>query len=692
MSERNHPSDVPTFAEQLTDASAQRLVEARSLAIGLARELARLGVENLLAESEQDGAESRRSCIRYEQRWLAMGACMRDFEKCRGSALRDHDRALRDYLLGRLGLGRVGMWLVLLVLAAELHPDVAASFSLLAEDERVQLPTPTSVAGLLASALELSAHETLRECMAEGAARRLGLLEAIEIVPGRPLAQQGLRMVERELELLLSLGRGDEILSAACEREEPTLQLVYPRLEVVGMAALLQERGLICLRCSMAASARQLALDLASLDRRDLALFHVVEQLPSLGELAQVDRAVRAIDLHAWPEQGALPISRLREFAATLGELVVLVREGSVTGKLTTIDVPPLGAHESQRVWSSLGLDEGRARDLGDRFRVGVAQARAAAREASDRLVFTGLERVPTIAELSAAVRSQGARRMGRMVTTLRSPARLDRLIVPGPIVEQLRDIVAWQRASASVERELGPGTLGRGLTCLFSGPPGTGKTFAAQCIANELELNLYRIDLSQVVSKWLGETEKALAQVFDEAEAGHGVLLFDEADALFGRRTEVKDAHDRYANVEVGYLLQRMESFAGVAILTTNLRGNIDDAFIRRLRFVIEFPTPDAEQRASLWAQALSASRTAELDLAPFVARFRLTGGHIHNIALAAIHLAAAAGVPIGPRELTRATYRELEKAGFARSPAEFGPLASWLSAGGSASAEVAS
>jgi SpoVK/Ycf46/Vps4 family AAA+-type ATPase len=233
---------------------------------------------------------------------------------------------------------------------------------------------------------------------------------------------------------------------------------------------------------------------------------------------------------------------------------------------------------------------------------------------------------------------------------------------------------------------------LGRGLTCLFSGPPGTGKTFAAQCLANELDLNLYRIDLSQVVSKWLGETEKALAQVFDEAEVGHGVLLFDEADALFGKRTEVKDAHDRYANVEVGYLLQRMESFAGIAILTTNLRSNIDDAFVRRLRFVLEFPLPDAERRASLWAQALPRERAPELDLAPFVARFRLAGGHIHNITLAATHLAAAQDRPLGPRELVRATYRELEKAGFSRSPADFGPLARWLSEPAGEPSEVAS
>jgi SpoVK/Ycf46/Vps4 family AAA+-type ATPase len=278
---------------------------------------------------------------------------------------------------------------------------------------------------------------------------------------------------------------------------------------------------------------------------------------------------------------------------------------------------------------------------------------------------------------------------MGRSVTQSSSTARLGDLIVPPVLERQVRDVIDWYAASARVEREYGlrdtlPG--GPGLACLFSGPSGTGKTFAAQCIANELGLNLYRIDLSQVVSKYIGETEKALAQMFDEAEAGHGVLLFDEADALFGKRTEVKDAHDRYANVEVGYLLQRLESFSGIAILTTNLRSNIDTAFVRRLRFVFEFPLPDVERRERLWERALPAPhlRHKDLDLRPFVQRFRLSGGHIHSIGLAATHLAAATpdGL-LGPEHLVQGTYRELEKAGLGRSAADFGPLADWLPAG---------
>jgi len=279
---------------------------------------------------------------------------------------------------------------------------------------------------------------------------------------------------------------------------------------------------------------------------------------------------------------------------------------------------------------------------------------------------------------------------MGRLVTHLTSTATLARLVVPDDLQRQIDELIAWYRGSERVFGEMGLETgtaLGRGLTALFSGRPGTGKTFAAQCIANELRLNLYRIDLSQVVSKYIGETEKALSTVFDEAEAGHGILLFDEADALFGKRGEVKDAHDRYANIEVGYLLQRLESFDGMALLTTNLRGNIDMAFLRRLRFLLDFPAPDVVARRRLWEQSLPAPafRAANLDLESFVSRFPITGGNIANIGVAAAHLAAV--TPSGRvtiAQLVRATFRELEKTGRSRSPSDFGPLARYLSGGG--------
>ncbi|MEO6925572.1 MAG: ATP-binding protein [Rhodanobacter sp.] len=206
----------------------------------------------------------------------------------------------------------------------------------------------------------------------------------------------------------------------------------------------------------------------------------------------------------------------------------------------------------------------------------------------------------------------------------------------------------------------------GLSISALFAGESGTGKTMAAEVIAQELGLSLYRIDLSAVVSKYIGETEKNLRRLFDAAEDGGAILLFDEADALFGKRSEVKDSHDRYANIEVNYLLQRLESFRGLAILATNQKGALDSAFLRRLRFVVNFPFPGVAERRAIWGSVFPAQAgTGTLDL-DRLARLTLSGGSIHGIALNAAFLAAAAGVPIGMPLLldaARAEYRKLDK-----------------------------
>ena len=177
----------------------------------------------------------------------------------------------------------------------------------------------------------------------------------------------------------------------------------------------------------------------------------------------------------------------------------------------------------------------------------------------------------------------------------------------------------------------------GLGISALFAGDSGTGKTMAAEVIANDLQLNLYRIDLSAVVNKYIGETEKNLRRLFDAAEDGGAILFFDEADALFGKRSEVKDSHDRYANIEINYLLQRMEAYRGLAILATNMKGALDPAFMRRLRFIVNFPFPGASERKLMWQKVFprrALKDTADLDY-DRLARFTVTGGNIHSIAL---------------------------------------------------------
>jgi SpoVK/Ycf46/Vps4 family AAA+-type ATPase len=212
----------------------------------------------------------------------------------------------------------------------------------------------------------------------------------------------------------------------------------------------------------------------------------------------------------------------------------------------------------------------------------------------------------------------------------------------------------------------------GGGAAAVFAGPSGTGKTMAAEVLTGELDLDLFRIDLSAVVSKYIGETEKNLRRVFDAAEAGGAVLLFDEADALFGKRTEVRDSHDRHANIEVSYLLQRMESYGGLAILTTNFRQHLDEAFLRRIPFLVEFPFPDADLREQIW-QGIYPEQTPVRDLDHRrLARLAVPGGSIRSIARNAAFLAADAGSPVTMTFLRQAAELEYAKLGRSLTPGE--------------------
>ena len=232
--------------------------------------------------------------------------------------------------------------------------------------------------------------------------------------------------------------------------------------------------------------------------------------------------------------------------------------------------------------------------------------------------------------------------------------------------MSQLREIAAQVTRRTHVYEKWGfaaKSRRGLGISAMFAGPSGTGKTTAAEVIADALRLDLYRIDLSTVVSKYIGETEKNLRRVFDAAEDGGAILFFDEADALFGKRSEVKDSHDRYANIEISYLLQRMEDYRGLAVLATNAKSSVDAAFLRRIRFVVNFPFPDAAQRAEIWRRTFPATApTAGLDPAR-LARLNVAGGNIRNIALNAAFLAAEADEPVGMAHIVRAARAEYAK-----------------------------
>jgi SpoVK/Ycf46/Vps4 family AAA+-type ATPase len=252
--------------------------------------------------------------------------------------------------------------------------------------------------------------------------------------------------------------------------------------------------------------------------------------------------------------------------------------------------------------------------------------------------------------------------------------------VLPQEQLTQLREVMSYAKYRYRVYGEWGFDrklSVGKGLNILFSGPSGTGKTMAAEIMAGELGLDLYKIDLSTVVSKYIGETEKNLDRVFKEAQESNAILFFDEADALFGKRSEVKDAHDRYANTEIAYLLQKMEEYEGIVILATNLRKNMDDAFVRRMHGAIEFPFPEQESRRRIWAGIFppEAPLASDVDGAFLARQFKLAGGNIKNIALHAAFLAAEADSSISMAHLIRATKREYQKLGRLCSRADFGP-----------------
>lgn len=261
------------------------------------------------------------------------------------------------------------------------------------------------------------------------------------------------------------------------------------------------------------------------------------------------------------------------------------------------------------------------------------------------------------------ACRILGRRQLDDLAQWIEPASSWDELILPEHQKSTLRQIAAHVRNRLKVCEDWGfarKSTRGMGLSTLFTGESGTGKTMAAEVLANELHLDLYRIDLSAVVSKYIGETEKNLRKVFDAAEDSGAILLFDEADALFGKRSEVKDSHDRYANIEVSYLLQRMEAYTGLAILTTNLKTSLDTAFQRRLRFVVQFSFPDTEQREAIWRSIFPvATPTHGLDYRK-LAQLQVAGGNIRNIALNAAFLAADANEPIGMAHLLHAAHGE--------------------------------
>ncbi|MBM2613991.1 AAA family ATPase [Actinoplanes sp. LDG1-06] len=370
---------------------------------------------------------------------------------------------------------------------------------------------------------------------------------------------------------------------------------------------------------------------------------------------------------------GGEPEKLLLREAALHGALLYTDRQlivGSERHTEITVEIRPPAEAVRRRIWQEALKDEGHdpdendLDDLADRFRLRAGQIRDAARAA------TASGRPPGRETWFAAARARGGHQLAALAHRISPVHGWDDLILPVEAGDQLRDICDRVVHRRHVLEDWGFGrrmSQGRGVSALFAGPPGTGKTMAAEVVARDLGLDLYRIDLAAVVSKYIGETEKNLERIFTAAAGADAILFFDEADALFGKRSDVRDAHDRYANIEVAYLLQRIERLDGLAILATNLRTHLDDAFVRRLHFVVDFPQPEKAERRRIWQVCFppETPRDPALDLDRLAARFRLSGAEIHNIVLAAAYAAAGAGERISETQVLAATRRELSKAG---------------------------
>jgi Winged helix domain, variant/ATPase family associated with various cellular activities (AAA) len=312
-------------------------------------------------------------------------------------------------------------------------------------------------------------------------------------------------------------------------------------------------------------------------------------------------------------------------------------------------------------------------------FRLDPYQVARAAVAARRRAAAESREVGPD--DLRAGARAQNAGGLERLARRVEPRAAWGGLVLPPEALAPLRELTsrALYRDRVRAWGVGGGSARGSGVTALFAGDSGTGKTLSAEVVAADLGLDLYVIDLATVVDKYIGETEKNLDRIFSEADRVNGLLLFDEADAIFGKRSEVKDARDRYANVEIAYLLQRMERFDGLAVLTTNLRANLDEAFLRRLDVIVDFPMPGEEYRLRLWDLHLPAAvpRADDLDLPFLAAAFKLSGGNIRNICVAAAFFAAADDRPVTMLDLIRGTEREYQKLGRMLHVEEFG---AWL------------
>lgn len=598
----------------------------------------------------------------------------------------------RDFALDRLaeafGLSPFERAILLLCAGMELNATIA---SLCARAQRdAARPYPTF--GLALATLP-GAHW---DALSPGSALRYWRL--IELSGDALLVASPLRISERVLHYLTGVQHLDEDLAGCVTPEPPPGDLLPSQSELAATIATLcaqsayEQRELPAVqlvggdsrtrRAILATACMQVGVKPYTMSAAVLPSSpHDLETLVRLWQREVVlSGAALILDCDSLDAQDTTRWALVTLFADRVGgALFLTVHERRQLAHRVTVsyDVTQPPAHEQHALWEQMLGDaapllNGHLERVTAQFNlsapaIGAVCASVAA--ATDEVI----QHTRTVRHLETALwqacRSQARPQLDDLAQRIPPLAGWEDLVLPAMSLATLRAIAVQVRQRAIVYARWGfaeRSNRGLGISALFAGASGTGKTMAAEVLANELDLDLYRIDLSQVVSKYIGETEKNLRRVFDAAEAGGAILLFDEADAIFGKRSEVKDSHDRYANIEVSYLLQRMEAYSGLAILTTNMKSALDAAFLRRLRFIVDFPFPDYAARVEIW-QRIFPPQTPTRGLAlPQLAQLNMTGGNIRNMALAAAFLAAEDDMPVTMRHIRRAAeseYRKVER-----------------------------
>jgi AAA+ superfamily predicted ATPase len=585
-------------------------------------------------------------------------------------------------LADELGLSPVAIDVLLVIAAPALDGDIARLYGILANDPGRAMVDQLLVQYVLGD--RISRHDVAAELGPRAPLIRLGI---VAVEPSRPAPFAGLRVDPVVLARLR--GEPGELDGApAIRRADCALDALALAPGVLGAAldalAHAARPARIAIRGRAGAGRRTLLAALAHRAGRALgeidatALPRDAERFADAlrtalrrAQLAGLLPAIVGLDAVVLDQRSGDELAH-DALATHPGPLAVIAPPGaSVPLPLghVTIDLPVLSETERLAVWQgALDATGHWLRDvagLAARYRVGPGVIhRAVAAIAGDDCRAPSDDRIDGFLRQSRDARLAGhARRVERL-------ARWSDLVLPPDVMDSLRELVGRVRHRRTVFEDWGMGrtmVTSRGLTALFQGQPGTGKTLVAGVIARELGLDLYQVDLSKIMSRWIGETERNLAAIFDAAEDGQVILLFDEADSLFAKRTEVRSSNDRYANLEVNYLLQRLDAFDGIAILTTNSGGSIDPAFKRRLSFRLSFPFPDEDTRAELWRAHLPPElpRAGELTFDVLARKYQLSGGYIRNACLRAAFLAAQEETVLCQHHLERAVALEFAELG---------------------------